>query len=185
MQQEEGIIIFLAIALLSICYLSPLTSEGFSNNPQGSIGTLINSFNPGPSVRQWKTDTGDMLGPGPERSYNMGTMSSFPFMEQSKISNNEVIQLVKPDGVILGGYLPQILRPFDTVTAQSPGQKSCNFPCYSDIKHNKWCNEDNAINYYGMRPLISPKNYNKMLQKLFNVIIDRNAPMSMNPSDDK
>jgi len=210
MEQEEGIIILLAIALLSICYFSPISvnngMEGFGNvdvglvpagykNPQGSIGNLPSSFNPGSAVRraEWKAGTGlnnpsfMQSGPGTPQSYNMGqdgTMSSFPFLEQSRDSNNEKISLLKPDGVVIGGYTPQILRPFDTVTAQKNPDK-CNFPCYSDIKHNKWCSEENAINYYGMRPLVSPSAYNKNLQKMFNMIIDRNAPMSMNPSDDK
>lgn len=211
MQQEEGIIILLAIALLSICYFAPLTNgegnvESFGNltqadvsshptgylNPQGSIGTVPNSFHPGSAVRRvgWKAGTGlnnpsfQQTGPGNPQSYNFGTMSSFPFMEQSRTSNNEKISLIKPDGVVLGGYLPQILRPFDSVTAQTKNDK-CSWPCYSDLKHQKWCSEKNAINYYGMRPLISPSQYNKNLQKMFNMVIDKDSPIPMSPSDDK
>ncbi len=216
MQQEEGIIVLLAIALLSICYFSPLTNgqgivEGFANilndsdisthptgrkNPQGSIGTVPSSFHPGRAVRQvgWKANTGAMnpsfqqTGAGNPRSYNMGsdgTMSSFPFMEQSRTNDsaNEKISLIKPDGVTLGGYLPQIIRPFDNITAQSK-DSSCNFPCYSDIKHQKWCNEENAVKYYGMRPLINPSTYNQNLLKMFNHLIDKNVPAGMNPNDD-
>lgn len=178
MQQEESIMILLVIVLLGICYFSPITSETFSNlNPQGSYISK-NTFSPGPAVSQAKWKPGNLQNtyqkePGPARSLNLnGTMDSFPFMEQSKKSSNEKINLIKPDGVILGGYLPQIIRPSDNVTPQSKGDK-CNFPCYSDLKQQKWCSEKVAMDYYAMRPLINSEQYNKMLKKMFNHITDK------------
>ena len=72
MQKEEGIIILLAIALLSICYFSPLNgTESFANvvtgiipagflNPQGSIGGAGGTFQPGSAVSQDKWKPGNL-----------------------------------------------------------------------------------------------------------------------------
>ena len=199
MQQEEGIVI-----LLSICYFSPLYSnyqesiETFNNilneatnyiNPQGSIGNNQQHFNPGSSVRtiKWKNPSGNIqTEPGNPQSLNMtDVQASFPYFEQSKISNNEKIQLIKKDGVITGGYVPQILRPSDNVSlTNNNNNKNCNEPCYTDYKHQKWCNEKNAMMYYGMRPIITPEQYNDNLKKLFNSIIDE-PKSSGNIQDDK
>jgi hypothetical protein len=197
MQQEEVIVILLAIALLSICYFSPLTSstmEGFKNyNPQGSYSAPKN-FNPGSAVEltEFQANTGVGSGgpnnqkfPGPPRSLNLkaGTPGSFPYLEQSKSGpEDDVISLIKSDGVILGGYVPQIIRPFDTTVAQTKNDK-CSWPCYSDLKHQKWCSEENAINYYAMRPLVSPSKYNANLLKMFKQLADKNGPPAAKVGD--
>jgi hypothetical protein len=122
MSREELIVLIIALALLFICYFSPLRNsskdsrEGFGNAQDG-------------------------------------------------------ISLIKSDGVILGGYVPQIIRPFDSVSDSVQGS-GCNEPCYTGRKYQTWCNEDNAINYYAMRPIISNEKYLENINKMFKMIKD-------------
>ena len=196
MDNDKGIMLILILAILIICYFAPLTStEGFGNipmfNPQGSWVTP-NSFtnNPQNSVEDWiihsnKNHLAGLTEPGTRESLNFPSLkSSFPYNKilPSGFNDNE-IGLIKSDGVIVGGYMPQILRPFDTVSATPASGSDCQWPCYSDKKYQKWCSEENAINYHAMRPLIAPKDYNNLLKKMFRRMLDKKGPSSKVPVD--
>lgn len=131
MKQEELIVVVLAIALLGICYFSPLKNSSPTENFKNSDECAGMTRNAELSV--------------------------------------DGIQLVKSDGVTVGGYRHQIVRPFDSVSDEGSG---CNGPCYTERKYQTWCDENNAINYYGMRPIISYQTYLNNVQKMFNRIKD-------------
>lgn len=188
MQQEESLVIILIVVLLFICYFSPLTnSQGkvdyFGNQRSGKNESTGVS---GSYVQQVeltnKSASGsenNQLFPGPPESFNVGPLANFPFLEQSKTSDNDTkISLIKKDGVVLGGYRPQITRPFDSVSATST-DPNCTWPCYSNKKFQTWCNENNAMMYHGMRPIIEPNEYNALLKKMFSKIRD-SIPSSVN-----
>lgn len=181
MQKHQGIILILIFAILIICYFAPLTTiDTFANitkfNPQGSYLSL-DTINPGAPVEQWKIGQNLNI-PGNLPSLNLTSLkTSFPYNKflPNKYKDGD-INLVKSDGVILGGYMPQIIRPFDSVTANPKQGSKCKWPCYSDRKFQQWCSEENAINYHAMRPIISPREYNNNLYKLFEAIKDKNGP---------
>lgn len=183
MGPNQGIIFILMFLILIICYFAPIGVEGFSNirifNPQGSYRSS-DTFNPGPQVDQYKIGKG-IVEPGTLDELNMESVSAqFPYYKfMPEHYKDGQISLFKPDGVIVGGYVPQIIRPFDTVSATPPSNSSCKWPCYSDTKFQKWCSEDNAVNYHAMRPLVSPGKYNNNLRKLFAGIIDKEVNVGM------
>ncbi len=90
------------------------------------------------------------------------------------------IKLYKEDGTILGGYVPFIIRPLDNVQVPRDLKRDndiykCSWPLNAGSKFQQWCSEENAIDYYAMRPNITPDTYNNWLQILFNRI----APKKM------
>jgi hypothetical protein len=181
-QPDQGLMIILISAILIICYFAPLNTgiESFANliNPQGSYRTN-NTFNPGSDVEQWRINK-KLYEPGPRQSLNFQSVQSqFPYNRNlPEAYNDDQIGLIKSDGVIVGGYMPQILRPFDSVTANPSKGSDCKWPCYSDKKFQQWCSEENAINYHAMRPLIAPNQWNKNLKKMFNLMLDKKGPSS-------
>ena len=192
MQNDQGIMLILICMILIICYFAPLTTvDTFANirkfNPQESY-VSPDTFNPGPQVEDWRINK-TVYEPGTRQELNFPSLqTSFPFNRfLPERYNDDDIGLIKSDGVIVGGYMPQIIRPFDSVTANpTPGSK-CNWPCYSDRKFQQWCSEENAINYHGMRPLVSPSQYNNNLRKMFAGIIDKKGPFKAGkgPQDDQ
>ena len=204
MDNDKGIMLILILAILIICYFAPLTnlSEGFGNidawkaqqrrrmNPQGSYNspnTFVN--NPRNSVEDWRINNvkNGITEPGIWQEINMSSVKSgFPYNRNLPEGYNEdQIGLIKSDGVIVGGYMPQILRPFDNVSATPGPDSDCQWPCYSDKKFQKWCSEENAINYHAMRPLIAPKDYNNLLKKMFKRMLDKKGPSSQVPREDQ
>jgi hypothetical protein len=87
-------------------------------------------------------------------------------------------QLVSRDGSIVNGYQHSIIRPFDNVSVprditRGPFEgRECNWPCYAGSNFQEWCSEDNAINYFAMRPLVSPDTYNEWLVILFKTVTE-------------
>ena len=200
MNNDKGIMLILILAILIICYFAPLSIEGFGNipmfNPQGSYVTP-NSFtnNPQNAVEDWiihsnKNHLSGLTEPGTRESLNFPSLkSSFPYNKILPSGyNDDYIGLIKSDGVVVGGYMPQILRPFDTVSANPVPGSDCKWPCYSDKKYQNWCSEENAINYHAMRPLVTPHKYNELLKKMFKRMIDNKpgkGPNSQFPRDDQ
>lgn len=114
---------------------------------------------------------------GPAESFNFlgGVQASFPWMPPEDPSmRGQRIQTIKSDGVVLGGYTHSIIRPFDTVHVPKDFKdgRRCDWPTYAASKYQKWCNEEDAINYYGMRPLVTPDTYNGWLTKLFETLVN-------------
>lgn len=115
--------------------------------------------------------------PGPANELNLlgGIQSSFPWMApQDPSPLNKPIQTITKEGNIVSGYSPSILRPFDDVYVprKTPDGHDCSWPCYAGSKYQKWCSKENAIGYYGMRPLVDPKDYNGWLINMFNYLVD-------------
>lgn len=168
--KEQGIVLILLCLILIICYFTPVSN--------------IDTFkNIGSAVEQWKVGL-NYNEPGTLNELNFSSVqSSFPYYKNmpEKYTDNK-IDLIKSDGIIVGGYMPQIVRPFDSVTANPSKDSKCNWPCYSDKKFQKWCSEDNAIKYHAMRPLIGPNKYNDNLRKMMKAIIDVHME---SPSDDQ
>lgn len=155
-------------------------------NPQGSYNSP-DTFNPGTSVEDWRINK-NLYEPGTRQSLNFPSLkSAFPFNKYlPERYNDDDIGLIKSDGVIVGGYMPQIIRPFDSVTANPSKESSCKWPCYSNKKFQQWCSEENAINYHAMRPIISPNKYNENLRTMFKAIIDKSGPFrGSGPQDDQ
>lgn len=67
---------------------------------------------------------------------------------------------------ISNGYQPSIIRPINNATFK----EYCLEPCYTKNKWTKWCSKEDAVNYYGMRPLVTYNTYNEWLQALFKQI---------------
>lgn len=101
-----------------------------------------------------------------------GTLSPSIIMDNTGNIDPGPIKLVNSDGVPLGAYRHQIIRPFDSVSANPDPSSGCKWPCYSDKKYQKWCSEENAIRYHAMRPIITPDDYNNNLKKMFEKMID-------------
>lgn len=99
-------------------------------------------------------------------------------------ANNSGISLVKSDGVVVGGYSHSILRPFDSVRVPrdikySDGTtKQCEWPLFAGSKYQKWCNENDAVKYHAMRPIVNPDTYNGWLQSLFDYLKDPDHEVS-------
>ena len=190
--KDQGIVLVLMCAILIICYFAPLTTvDAFGNvkmfNHQGSY-VIGDSFNPGPVVEDWKINK-NLYEPGTVQGLNFPSLkTAFPYNKfLPERYNDDDIGLIKSDGVIVGGYMPQIMRPFDSVTADPSKGSDCQWPCYSDKKFQQWCSEDNAIKYHAMRPLVSPKQYNLNLKKMFRGIVDKKGPFrgGGGPNDDQ
>lgn len=64
-----------------------------------------------------------------------------------------------------------LTRPTNSVSAVGKNP-DCTWPCYSDRKHQEWCSEKTAVDYYAMRPIIQYQEYSNNLQKMFIGIID-------------
>lgn len=78
--------------------------------------------------------------------------------------------------VTLGGYTHSILRPFDSVYKPRDIQygshtKKCDWPLFAPNGHQKWCNQEDAVNYYAMRPIVSPDTYSDWLVEMFNYLV--------------
>ncbi len=110
---------------------------------------------------------------GPPNPFENKTQEFFPWSFLQENSRGKQIQTIKSDGVVLGGYAHSIIRPFDSVNVPRKlnDSESCNWPTYAASKYQKWCNEDDAINYYGMRPLVTPDTYNGWLKILFDHLV--------------
>jgi hypothetical protein len=189
--KDQGIMLILICTILIICYFAPLTTvDTFANirkfNSQGSYVSL-DTFNPGSNVEDWRINK-NLYEPGTHESLNFPSLkSAFPYNKfLPERYNDDDIGLIKSDGIPLGTYMPQIIRPFDSVTANPTSGSKCKWPCYSDKKFQQWCSEENAINYHAMRPLVSPGQYNNNLRKMFKAIIDKKGPFrSSGPQDDQ
>ena len=114
-------------------------------------------------------------GPSSEFNYGGGIQGSFPFegptytLEGNK---GQPIETLKSDGSVIGSYNHSIIRPFDTIHLKrtTPQGEKCSWPCYSGEKYQSWCNKDNAVNYFAMRPLVTPDTYNGWLTNMFNYL---------------
>jgi len=183
----NNVAIVISIVILSLCYFSNVF-EKFANiqmiNPQGSwINNKYYKPSPISPVENWRINK-NLYEPGTSEELNLaGLQTSFPYYKYDPETYNDKINLIKSDGVILGGYVPQIIRPFDSVTANPTPGSDCKWPCYSDRKFQEWCSEENAIKYHAMRPIISTKDYNNNLKKMFIKMLDRKGPATI-PNND-
>lgn len=94
---------------------------------------------------------------------------------------NDPIYLYKKYGGAYGTYQPSIIRPLDNVHIDNSPIKfpndikrdpiKCEWPCYAKNKFQTWCSEENAINYFAMRPLLTTEKYNNLLKKLFEIMV--------------
>jgi hypothetical protein len=112
-----------------------------------------------------------------ETPWQMNNKTFKQITEQRKEYNNPPSFLNKYGGII-NGYQPSIIRPMDTVMVPKDIKREsvtelCKWPCYAGSKFQKWCSEENAINYHAMRPIVQPNEYNEWLVKLFNTIMMR------------
>jgi hypothetical protein len=164
-------LVVLSIAIISLIFYLKKT-ENFTNLREKKQSRLKNY---GPSVRTYK-GPGIAAEPGPLGSLNLSSVqSSFPYTSKNNRTGDMDpgdINLIKSDGVILGGYRHQIIRPMDNVTANPKKGSDCQWPCFSDRKHQQWCSEENAIKYHAMRPIMQPDTYNNNLKKMFSKMID-------------
>lgn len=150
---ERGVILVIIILILTICIFAPLNNDDIENFSETyHLGNNLNVN-------------------GPLNELNLSSVqSSFPFYHPL-LEKDHKVDFIKSDGVVLGGYRPQIIRPFDSVSAKSTSS-SCKWPCYSNHKFQNWCSEDNAIRYYAMRPIIQPNEYTKLLKEMFDGIVE-------------
>jgi hypothetical protein len=154
MESREGICIALVTAILAICYFSP-DYDCFGN---------LEFF-------------GNYA--GPQKSLNQKSLQAgFPFYDTTKLKQSQEngtrdASIRNYDGSIANGYQPFILRPPDSsgFKKKAADGTACSWPCYAGSKHEVWCNEQNSIDYYAMRPLVRPKTYNEWLINLFKHII--------------
>jgi hypothetical protein len=109
-----------------------------------------------------------------------GTMGLNPWARQvnNRKTNQEPISLQKMYGGPLGTYQPSIIRPLDNVripqdVKRGSVEEICRGPVYTGSKFQEWCSEDNAINYYAMRPIVNPDEYSKWLRRLFDTVVMR------------
>ena len=164
MEPQEGICIALITAILAICYFSPNYTECFGNIFE-SVSTVENMQN--------------QKFPGPQNELNQQSLQAgFPFYNQKALdagmqNGTRDASIRNYDGSIANGYQPSIIRPneYTGYKKHADDGTACSWPCYSGSKHQNWCNEENAIKYYAMRPLVTPKNYNELLMNLFNHIV--------------
>jgi hypothetical protein len=141
-----------------------------SNNTKGCPYNL--------EIREGSPKNQSFAGPVNEFDYGGGLQGSFPFSgPKYNISGDrgEPIKIIRNDGTLIGSYSHSIIRPFDDVhvstTAYENGKEvECSWPGYSGTKHQVWCNKDNAVNYFAMRPLVTPDTYNGWLTNLFNYL---------------
>ena len=160
-QVQEGVCIALIAVILSICYFSPNYRDYFEN--------MMNDAN------TWVP----LIPPGPGKELNVQSLQAgFPYYskEQIKLSQENGTRdatIRNYDGSIANGYQPSIIRPPDSTAEKrkTVNGEPCSWPCYSGSKHEHWCDERNAIDYYAMRPLVTPRNYNGWLTNLFNQIV--------------
>ena len=102
--------------------------------------------------------------------------ASFPFYNPKKLKEQisaRDVGIKNYDGSMSNGYQPSIIRPnaYTGHKKYTVDGTPCSWPCYSGSKDQNWCKESDAINYFAMRPLVTPKNYNGWLTTLFNEII--------------
>ena len=76
------------------------------------------------------------------------------------------------DGIRIG-YSHSILRPFDSVhvpkdISYKGTKESCDWPLFAGSRYQEWCNEDVAIKYHAMRPIVAPDTYEDWLVAMFN-----------------
>lgn len=118
--------------------------------------------------------------------------------QDNYIKNNEKINLWNAYGGGISGYIPFIIRPFDTVhmpkdikrgtfntegyeTHENTENITCNGPLFTGSNKQQWCSEKNAINYYAMRPIIQADTYNDNLKKMFSIVVGGPNQKPMNP----
>lgn len=160
MGPQEGICIALITAILAICYFSPDYTECFGN---------FEFFG--------NTSTTPTLA-GPRNQLNQGSLQAgFPFYD-TKLLGGEVNArdssgIRNYDGSISNGYQPSIIRPNDFTGYKkfTADGTECSWPCYAGDNKQSWCKESDAIDYYAMRPLVTPTTYNGWLTNLFNNIV--------------
>jgi hypothetical protein len=98
--------------------------------------------------------------------------------EPNDSRNGGPIYALNKYGGIVNGYQPSIIRPIDSVMVPRDlnrgtfDEEKCNWPCYAGSKYQKWCSEEDAINYHAMRPLVNPNTYNMWLEKLFYTVVE-------------
>lgn len=171
----ESIMLTLIVAILVISYFSPeynCSSEQFRLIPQvQQQEIMVESFG------NYDTNNSISTSSYPNPNENIKQSNS----NQNQMCNN--VKLVNPtgnqnnpsllnsDGSIINGYQPSIIRPLDRTDYV---KDNCSWPTYSKSKHQQWCSEQNAIDYYAMRPLITPKTYNSLLNKMFKIIVGDN-----------
>lgn len=177
MDTQEIMCVALLSAILVIAFMSPnyidcftnVITEHFGNyypikdgkqgtNPDLGIQAGFPFFNP-------QTDTRS-------QQVNYKNIQSLP--KQDKPSTEYNSYLRNYDGSIVNGYQPSIIRPLDTTTFYKRNDKGepCSWPMYAGNDNKQvWCNEEDAIKYYAMRPLKTATTYNEWLQQLFNIIV--------------
>lgn len=90
---------------------------------------------------------------------------------------------VKSDYITVGGYSHSILRPFDSVHVPkdirySNGKtEKCDWPLFAGGKYQEWCNEEVAIKYHAMRPIVSPDTYESWLVAMFGKLRSPKVPV--------
>jgi hypothetical protein len=99
---------------------------------------------------------------------------------EKQIYTSGDIRLQTNLGSIINGYQNSIIRPFDSVSLptdlkRTTGLEVCKGPDYAASKFQQWCSPEVAINYYGMRPILEPNQYNNLLRKLFSKIVENNT----------
>lgn len=151
-------VIILVLLLVILCYLTPLTTidtfanlMDFGDNCDGNGSEIYSKWNDGSGGGY----SGNGGGSGEPCDNKVGNFHDY-----------QGVNLIKPDGIPLGGYMSQIVRPPNPVTTSESSM------------YQKWCSEKTAVDYYGMRPLIGADAYNKNLQKMFNGMIDKRGPFN-------
>ena len=109
-----------------------------------------------------------------------GTISNNKFWNPLNIKeyqgpDPEPIKMFRSDGSKISGYVPFILRPFDSVSLPKDIRRgSSDFACptgYAGSNAQTWCSEKDAMSFHAMTPIIQPNKYNDILQDLFNVVV--------------
>ncbi len=107
-------------------------------------------------------------------------MNRFPNSKIVNANDTQPIRLFNQYGGIVNGYVPFIIRPLDNVQVprdfkRGSFEEKCDWPLFGGSKYQKWCSEDNAMNYYAMQPILNPDNYNEGLKKLFKIVVGNNG----------
>jgi hypothetical protein len=112
---------------------------------------------------------------------DLGTPWTKPPVLQKLTVPNTSIKLQNDYGGIINAYSPFIIRPFDSVKVpreikRGTFEEKCNWPCYAGSNFQQWCSEENAINYFAMRPILEPDTYNSLLSELFRYVVAGSGP---------
>jgi len=152
---QEGVCVALITAILAICYFSPNYKDCFDNIEFFGNEKKKNYYGPSNQLNEQSLQAG----------YNQQILKQNTSARDAGIKNY--------DGSISNGYQHSIVRPNDFTGYKKTAEDgtNCSWPCYAGSKHQSWCNETNAQEYYAMRPLVTPKNYNGWLTNLFNHIV--------------